>query len=138
MAKINRSKKLWHLPKRGSVHQTIAMVHIIAKKNIDGSMWNSQKQEMLGTEMGKAGLTRKGRALSHQSVRTLLANMPQYLGFIFKDKEGNLSRLNISKVGRKLIKIHPKEKVFCFINEGRKYDNTIKTYIKNSVYNKLC
>lgn len=134
MAKNDRSKKLWHLPKRGSVHQTIAMIHIIDEKNIDGAKWNPQKQELLGTEIGKAGLSRNGRALTHQSVRTLLANMPQYLGFVFKNKEGNSSKLNITKVGYKLLKTHPKEKVFCFTNEGRKYENTIDTYIKNNVY----
>ncbi len=134
MAKNDRSKKIWHLPKRGSVHQTIAMIHIIDEKNIDGARWNPQKQELLGTEIGKAGLSRNGRALTHQSVRTLLANMPQYLGFVFKNKEGNSSKLNITKVGFKLLKTHPKEKVFCFTNEGRKYENTIDTYIKNNVY----
>lgn len=134
MAKTERSKKIWHLPKRGSVHQTIAMIHIISDKNIDGARWNSQKQEVIGTEMGKAGLTKNGRSLTQQSVRTLLANMPQYLGFISKSRIGNSSTLDISKVGNKLIKIHPKEKVFYFSNEGRAHDNTIETYIKNNVY----
>ena len=106
MAKLSRTKELWHIPKRGNVHQTIYMVHLLTGEKFSGKSWSRTKQELLATEMGKAGLTEKGIALSHQSVRTLLANIPKYLGFIYIDESTTPSRLIVTEVGNLLVNHH--------------------------------
>ena len=106
MAKLTRTKELWHIPKRGNVHQTIYMVHILTGDKFSGKSWSRTKQELLATEMGKAGLTEKGIALSHQSVRTLLANIPKYLGFIYIDESTTPSKLIVTEIGHKLVNHH--------------------------------
>jgi hypothetical protein len=106
MAKITRTKELWHIPKRGSVHQTIYMVHVLSWDKFLAKSWSSGKQESLGTEMGKAGLTESGKAITHQSVRTLLANLPKYLGFIYIDESSSPARIMVTDIGYELIKKH--------------------------------
>ena len=102
MAKKTRTRELWHIPKRGSVHQTIHMVYILASSEFDGKKWTSSKQEKVASEMSKAGLTQSGKALTHQSVRTLLANLPKYLCFVNIDETSK--KLHISRAGYALIK----------------------------------
>lgn len=128
MAKKNREKKLWHIPKRGNVHQTIFMVHKLSDSDFNNKSWSTQKQERLASEMGKAGLTSSGKALTHQSIRTLLANIPQYLGFIGKKNSGDSDILFVTKAGEKLIKEFPIEKIACFQNTGRGSEYSIKSY----------
>lgn len=111
MAKSTRTKELWHIPKRGSVHQTIYMVHVLSWDKFLGKSWSSGKQESLGSEMGKAGLTQDGKAITHQSVRTLLANVPKYLGFAYLDESTNPSRIMITDIGFELIKRHNIENI---------------------------
>jgi len=106
MAKISRTKELWHIPKRGSVHQTIYMVYVLSWAKFLGKSWSSGKQESLGSEMGKAGLTRDGKAITHQSVRTLLANVPKYLGFAYLDESTTPSKIMITDIGFELVKRH--------------------------------
>ena len=120
MAKLSRTKELWHIPKRGNVHQTIYMVHLLTGEKFNGKAWSRTKQELLATEMGKAGLTEKGIALSHQSVRTLLANIPKYLGFIYIDELTNPSRLIVTEVGNLLVNHHKIKNV--------KQEKNLKTY----------
>jgi hypothetical protein len=111
MAKLTRTKELWHIPKRGSVHQTIYMVHVLTWDKFIGKSWSGGKQEVLGTEMGKAGLTESGRSITHQSVRTLLANVPKYLGFVYIDNSSTPSKVVVTDVGYELIKHHAPEKI---------------------------
>lgn len=138
MAKKNREKKLWHIPKRGNVHQTIFMVHKLSDSSFNNKNWSTQKQEKLASEMGKAGLTASGKALTHQSIRTLLANIPQYLGFIGKRNQNNSDVLFVTKAGEKLINEFPITDVVHFQNTGRGSEYSIKSYrdegveIKNS------
>jgi hypothetical protein len=106
MAKTTRTKEIWHIPKRGNVHQTIYMVYVLSWDRFLGKSWSSGKQEALGTEMGKAGLTESGKAITHQSVRTLLANLPKYLGFVYLDESSNPSRIMVTDIGYELIKKH--------------------------------
>ena len=101
MAKKTRTKELWHIPKRGSVHQTMHMVHILTSSEFDGKKWTSGKQEKIASEMAKAGLTQSGKALTHQSVRTLLANLPKYLCFVNIDETSK--KLTVSRAGYALI-----------------------------------
>ncbi|MDG6927734.1 MAG: hypothetical protein JRN10_00800 [Nitrososphaerota archaeon] len=111
MAKLSRSKEIWHIPKRGSVHQTIFMVYVLSWKEFLGKSWSSGKQEMLGSEMGKAGLTESGKAITHQSVRTLLANLPKYLGFVYLDESSTPPRVVVTDIGYELIEHHHIEKI---------------------------
>jgi hypothetical protein len=106
MAKTTRTKEIWHIPKRGNVHQTIYMVYVLSWDRFLGKSWSSGKQEALGTEMGKAGLTESGKAITHQSVRTLLANLPKYLGFVYLDESSTPSRIMVTDIGYELIKKH--------------------------------
>jgi len=106
MAKTTRTKEIWHIPKRGNVHQTIYMVYVLSWERFLGKSWSSGKQEALGTEMGKAGLTESGKAITHQSVRTLLANLPKYLGFVYLDESSSPSRIVVTDIGYELIKKH--------------------------------
>jgi len=111
MAKLTRTKEIWHIPKRGSVHQTIYMVYVLTWEKFLGKSWSSGKQESLGSEMGKAGLTESGKAITHQSVRTLLANLPKYLGFVYIDESANPHRIIVTDIGYELIKKHNIEQV---------------------------
>lgn len=124
MAKSSRTKELWHIPKRGSVHQTIYMVYVLSWEKFFGKSWSSGKQESLGSEMGKAGLTQDGKAITHQSVRTLFANIPKYLGFVYLDESTTPSKIMITDVGFELIKKHNIESV-------RKHKN-LSDYKKNN------
>lgn len=111
MAKKTDTKELWHIPKRANVHQTIFMVYILNSAKFKNKAWTRSKQEMLASEMGKAGATRSGRALSHQSVRTHLANLPKYLGFVYLNEETTPPTLVVTEVGRQLIEHHRIEDV---------------------------
>lgn len=111
MAKLTRTKEMWHIPKRGSVHQTIYMVYVLTWDKFLGKSWSSGKQETLGSEMGKAGLTESGRAITHQSIRTLLANLPKYLGFVYLDESSTPPRIMVTDIGYELIKRHQIEKI---------------------------
>jgi len=106
MAKITRTKEIWHIPKRGNVHQTIYMVNLLTWDKFLQKSWSSGKQEAIASEMGKAGVTENGHAISHQSVRTLLANIPKYLGFVYIDDSSTPSRVFVTDVGYKLIEHH--------------------------------
>lgn len=106
MAKLSRTKELWHIPKRGNVHQTIYLVQLLTEDRFIGKTWSPQKQEIVASEMGKAGLTKKGFALTHQSVRTLLANIPIYLGFVYMDESSTPPRIYVTDIGYKLVEKH--------------------------------
>jgi len=105
MARLTRTKELWHIPKRGSVHQTVFMVYVLTWDKFLAKSWSSGKQEAMGSEMGKAGVTKNGKAITHQSVRTLLA-LPKYLGFVYIDESSKPSRIMVTDIGYELIKKH--------------------------------
>lgn len=111
MAKTTRTKEIWHIPKRGSVHQAIYLVKLLTFDKFINKAWSSGKQEMIASEMGKSGLTQSGGALSHQSVRTLLANLPKYLGFVFIDDSSTPSRIFVTEAGYQLVDFHKIEDV---------------------------
>ncbi|MCK4250338.1 AlwI family type II restriction endonuclease [candidate division WOR-3 bacterium] len=60
----------------------------------------------MSTEMGKAGLTVSGKTITHQSIRTLLANLPKYLGFVYLDETSHPARIIVTDVGYELINKH--------------------------------
>lgn len=135
MAKTTRTKEIWHIPKRGSVHQTIYMVYLLTWDRFLQKSWSSGKQEMIASEMGKAGLTEKGSAISHQSVRTLLANVPKYLGFVFIDSSSTPSKVVVTDIGYELIKHHGIEKVPTHKNLGE-YSKTKDLIEISDIFNK--
>ncbi len=82
------------------------MVYVLSWDKFLGKSWSPGKQESIGSEMGKAGLTRSGRVITHQSIRTLLANLPKYLGFVYIDETTRPPRIMVTDVGFELIKKH--------------------------------
>ena len=50
MAQKNRSKEIWLVPKRVSLHQTICLIDGIIERKYDGTVWNPQKQNNLGVD----------------------------------------------------------------------------------------
>ncbi len=97
MAQQNRSKELWLIPKRGNLHQTICLIDGIIDRNYSGTSWNPSKQDNLGVNLKKWGATNDGKNISQQSIRTLVASMPQYLGFLYIDPYAN-SKTNILRL----------------------------------------
>jgi hypothetical protein len=83
MAQKNRTKEIWLIPKRVNLHQTICLIDGIIERKYDGTSWNPQKQNNLGVNLKKWGATRDGKNISPQAIRTLVASIPQYLGFLY-------------------------------------------------------
>jgi AlwI restriction endonuclease len=96
--KMPSRDEIWYVPKRTSVHQIIGLVEAVVLKSISGKTFRSGQQEALATELRKRGLT-QSRNLSQQSVRTLLASGPQYLGLVYKSQELNTVKLFVTKAG---------------------------------------
>lgn len=134
MASINRTKEIWHIPKRGNVHQTIYMVHVLTWRKFLNKTWTPGKQEAMASEMGKAGLTNSGGAISHQSVRTLLANIPKYLGFIYIDDTTTPSRIIVTPVGYQLLENHDIENV-PHHNNLKDYQDSGDLIISSDIFN---
>ncbi len=109
MAQGNRSKEVWIIPKRGSLHQTVYLLNAIVDREYQDTTWNPQKQNNIGNDLRKAGATRFGRTISNQSVRTLAASIPQYLGFLFIDTTTTPNIMRITPSGYKLLEAHKNE-----------------------------
>ena len=88
---------VWLIPKRSSIIQIIGLVEILVNEGFEGKVWNQSKQEAVATLMRKRKLT-KSRNFSAQSVRTLFANGPKYLGFVYTDAD-----INSVNIQRKII-----------------------------------
>lgn len=106
MAHKNRSKELWLIPKRVNLHQSIVFVEAILDRNYDGQSWNESKQNNLGVNLKNKGATKTGRNISSQAIRTLLASLPQYLGFAFIDNSGSSNLIRVTKAGNDLVNLH--------------------------------
>ena len=72
MAQGNRSKEIWLIPKRGSLHQTICLIDGITERKYDGTSWNDAKQNNLGVNLKNWGATKSGKNISSQP-QTLFA-----------------------------------------------------------------
>lgn len=103
MAQKQRDKEYWLIPKRANLHQTVTLLKGIAELDYDNKTWNGNKQDRLGSFLGKNGATKDGRTITPQSIRTLLASIPQYFGFVFINTETTPTSLSISKAGLELI-----------------------------------
>ncbi|MDY4480147.1 MAG: AlwI family type II restriction endonuclease [Lactobacillus johnsonii] len=105
MAKRDRSKKFWFIPKRANVHQMLAFLHGMIEKNYDGTTWNPQKQDNLNLELKKLGATKDGEKIAPQGMRTLLASV-HYLGFVYLDTTTEPTRIRITEAGYQFYNMH--------------------------------
>lgn len=127
MAQNNRDKELWLVPKRVSLHQTICLIDGIVERNYDGTIWNESKQNNLGVNLKNWGATKDGKNISHQSIRTLLAALPQYLGFVYIDTSTTPHILCVTEAGFKLLDSHKDElKPYKNLKEAKLYDGLIE------------
>ena len=88
----------WLIPKSADLHQSIVFIEGI-KKNYNNKKWNSSAQDRLGSYIAKRGATKKGRNVTPQRIRTLMAGIPQYFGFIQIDD----GKISVTDAGIKLL-----------------------------------
>lgn len=111
MAQKNRSKEIWLIPKRVNLHQTICLIDRIIERKYDGTSWNPQKQNNLGVNLKKWGATKDGKNISPQAIRTLVASIPQYLGFLYVNTESTPNTICLTEAGMALWYKHKDELV---------------------------
>lgn len=109
MAQKNRTKEIWLIPKRVNLHQTICLIDGIIERKYDGTSWNPQKQNNLGVNLKKRGATRDGKNISPQAIRTLVASIPQYLGFLYVNTESTPNTICLTEAGMALWRRHKDE-----------------------------
>ena len=120
MAQQNRSKEIWLIPKRVNLHQTICLIDGIIERNYDGTSWNPNKQNNLGVNLKKWGATRDGKNISPQAIRTLMASIPQYLGFAYINNNTTPNTICLTETGYDLWNYH-KDKLVKIpnLNDGK-------------------
>lgn len=106
MAQKNRTKEIWLIPKRVNLHQTICLIDGLTERNYDGTSWTPQKQNNLGVNLKRWGATKSGKNISSQAIRTLVASIPQYLGFLYINTDSTPNTICLSKAGRSLLQKH--------------------------------
>lgn len=111
MAQKNRSKEIWLIPKRVNLHQTICLIDGIIERKYDGTSWNPQKQNNLGVNLKKWGATKDGKNISPQAIRTLVASISQYLGFLYVNTESTPNTICLTEAGMALWYKHKDELV---------------------------
>lgn len=111
MAQKNRTKEIWLIPKRVNLHQTICLIDGIIERKYDGTSWNPQKQNNLGVNLKKWGATKDGKNISPQAIRTLVASIPQYLGFLYVNTESTPNTICLTEAGMALWHKHKDELV---------------------------
>lgn len=111
MAQKNRTKEIWLIPKRVSLHQTICLIDGIIERKYNGTSWNDQKQNNLGVNLKKWGATKNGKNISSQAIRTLVASIPQYLGFLYVNTESTPNTICLTEAGMVLWHKHKDELV---------------------------
>lgn len=103
MAQKDRDKEFWLIPKRANLHQTVVLLKGIIDLEYDGKTWNGAKQDRLGSYLAKKGATESGKTITPQSIRTLVASIPQYFGFLFINQDTTPNTLHITESGKKLV-----------------------------------
>lgn len=128
MVQKNRSKEVWLIPKRGSLHQTICLIESIINRNYDQTRWNEQKQNNIGNDLRKRGAVRRRVTPSNQSIRTLVASVPQYFGFLYIDDSTTPNTIKLTESGRKLYNYHKTEiKNIGTLSQGKQKGDLIET-----------
>jgi len=126
MAQKNRDKEFWLIPKRANLHQSILLTRGVIDLKYDLKTWNGSKQDRLGSYLGKNGATNNGKNITPQAVRTLLASIPQYLGFLYINSKSTPNTLVVTDAGKKLIDFHKNDyKVMKNLKEGEENGDTI-------------
>lgn len=108
MAKKDRNKQVWFVPKRANVHQMIALLHGIINRNYDGTTWNTSKQDNLNLDLKNLGATQSGNKIAPQGMRTLLASV-HYLGFVYLNTTTTPTTLKVTQAGYKFYETHKNE-----------------------------
>ncbi|MEG2410141.1 MAG: AlwI family type II restriction endonuclease [Erysipelotrichaceae bacterium] len=111
MAQKDRNKQFWLIPKRSNLHQTICLLDGIEDRKYDKTSWNTQKQDNLGVNLKRWGATKDGKNISPQALRTLVASVPQYLGFLYINSNTTPNTICITKAGHQLLNTHKKDLV---------------------------
>lgn len=100
-----RSLEVWHIPKRQNVHQIVGAVEILSQNTFNGKSWTSMRKEAFNSQLGRNGLTERGKPLSPSARRTLEALL-KYLGFVFVDTSTMPETIYVTNAGMELIKKH--------------------------------
>lgn len=111
MAQKNRTKEIWLIPKRSSLHQSVCLIDGIIERKYDRTSWNPQKQNNLGVNLKKWGATKDGKNIAQQSIRTLVASIPQYLGFLYVNTETTPNTICLTEAGMALWHKHKNDLV---------------------------
>lgn len=135
MAQKNRTKEIWLIPKRVNLHQTICLIDGIMERKYDGTSWNPQKQNNLGVNLKKWGATKDGKNISSQAIRTLVASIPQYLGFLYVNTESTPNTICLTEAGMALWHKH---KDLLITESEAVLKQMEKLQITNPVINKDC
>jgi hypothetical protein len=126
VAQKNRDKEFWLIPKRANLHQSILLTKGIIDLSYDLKTWNGAKQDRLGSYLGKNGATNNGKNITPQAVRTLLASIPQYLGFLYINSNTTPNTLVVTDAGKKLVDFHKNDfKTMKNLKEGEDNGDTI-------------
>jgi hypothetical protein len=128
MVQKNRSKEVWLIPKRGSLHQTICIIEAIINQKLDAKTWNESKQNNVGNALRKRGAVRRPQTISNQSVRTLVASMPQYFGFLYIDNSTTPSTIRLTEAGELLYDAHKSQITnIVTLGEGKRTGDLIES-----------
>lgn len=148
MAQKNRTKEIWLIPKRVNLHQTICLIDGIIERGYDGTSWTPQKQNNLGVNLKNWGATKDGKNISPQAIRTLVASIPQYLGFVFINTQTTPNTICLTEAGMTLWNKHKSElKKIHNLVEGKDFlinESSVvlkqmeKLQITNSIIRKDC
>jgi hypothetical protein len=136
MAQKNRDKDYWLIPKRANLHQSVVLLKGILDSDYNGKTWNGTKQDRLGSYLGKNGATNSGKNITPQALRTLLASIPQYLGFTFINTDTTPNTLFVTKAGFTIVKEQESfinDYDYSNLREGEKNQGVInysETYLK--------
>jgi hypothetical protein len=97
-----RSLEIWHIPKRGSIHQLIGALNVLHHFDIDRKSWPGSTRKLFDQKFAIWGFTSKGTSLSKNASETLEA-LIKYLGLVvIKDR-----KILITPAGYALLKEFP-------------------------------
>lgn len=109
MAQKDRDKEYWLIPKRANLHQSILLIKGILELKYNLTTWGPSKQDRLGSYLGKKGATDSGKTITPQSIRTLIASIPQYFGFLYINTDTTPNTIVVTDAGKQLVQEHDKE-----------------------------
>jgi len=95
-----RSTKIWHIPKRASIHQIVGSLNVLKYYKIDGKNWPSSRK-LFDQKLAIWGFTSHGRSISKNASETLEALL-KYLGLLVVIN----GKLRITPAGHRLIHEH--------------------------------